>query len=163
MESDVRRLDALYLVLRRFVARMMCVAVDIKIAGMDALNDAAYPASLRVPTHMIANLEVVPHRHFARNLPRQFADALRQYSRHRSCAQSSAHNNTKFAYLTFTPSAGFKACKMKRVAKCGFRLVEALVAEVESHVSDPLMPALLQAIAMLIYHRAPGLLRYGHS
>lgn len=96
------------------------------------------------------------------SLPRQFADALRQYSPHQSCAQSSVHNNTIFAYLTFTPSAGFQSVQNEARCKCGFRLVEALVAEVEAHVSAPLMPALLQAITMLIYHRAPGLLRCGH-
>jgi hypothetical protein len=147
VKGDVRRLDALYLVLRRFGARMMCVAVDIKVADMDAHYDAVYPASLRIPTHMIADLEVVPHRHFARNLARQFADALRQDSPHRSCAQSPVHNNTNLPiYLSFTPLDS-RAGKMKRFAECSFRLDEMLVAEVEAYIAAMLVPALRQAIA----------------
>jgi hypothetical protein len=63
VESDVLGLAALDFVLRRIRARMMSIAFDIKVAGVDADDRAADPPGLGIPAHAIANLEVISHGH----------------------------------------------------------------------------------------------------
>src|ERR1700732_1138898 len=76
VERDVLGLVALDLVLRRFSARMVRVAFDVKIASMYANNYPVDAAGLRIPAHMIANLEVVPHGHSAQCLALRISGAL---------------------------------------------------------------------------------------
>ena len=64
VEGDVLGLAALDLVLRRFRARMVRVAVDLEIARMNANDCAADAPGLRTPAHMIADLEFVFHDDF---------------------------------------------------------------------------------------------------
>jgi hypothetical protein len=64
VEGDVLGLAALDLVLRRFRARMVRVAVNIEIACMDANDRPADAPGFRIPAHMIADLEFVFHEHF---------------------------------------------------------------------------------------------------
>ena len=59
VKGDVLGLAALDLVLRRFRARMVRVAVNVEIARMDANDRAADAPGLGIPAHMIANLEIV--------------------------------------------------------------------------------------------------------
>ena len=67
VEGDMLGLAALDLVLRRFGARMMRVAVNIEIARMDANDRAADTPGLGISAHMIADLEFAFHEHSARS------------------------------------------------------------------------------------------------
>ena len=64
VEGDVLGLAALDLVLRCFGARMVRVAVDLEIARMNTNDRAADAPGLRIPAHMIADLEFVFHDDF---------------------------------------------------------------------------------------------------
>ena len=64
VEGDVLGLAAFDLVLRRFRACMMRIAVNIEIARMDANDHAADAPGLRIPAHMITDLEFGFQDHF---------------------------------------------------------------------------------------------------
>ena len=61
VKGNVLGLAALDLVLRRFRARMVRVAVKIEISRMDVNDRAANAPGLGIPTHMIAGFELVFH------------------------------------------------------------------------------------------------------
>lgn len=64
VEGNMLGLAALDLVLRRFAAGMVRIAFDLEIARVHANDGAADPPGLRIPTHMIADFELVFHEHF---------------------------------------------------------------------------------------------------
>jgi hypothetical protein len=102
VERDVLGLVALDLVLRRFSARMVRVAFDVKIASMYANNYPVDAAGLRIPAHMIANLEVVPHGHSAQCLALRISGALQPRDfRIEQCLKLGPKQRS-FVYLTFT-------------------------------------------------------------
>ena len=64
MEGSVIGLAAFDLVLRRFRAGMVGIAVDIEMARMDANDRAADAPGFRIPTHVVADPELVLHEYF---------------------------------------------------------------------------------------------------
>src|SRR5665213_1454079 len=61
VKGNVLSLAALDLVLRRFRARVVRVAVNIEISRMDVNDRAADASGLGIPAHMIAGFEFVFH------------------------------------------------------------------------------------------------------
>jgi hypothetical protein len=61
MQRDVSGLIALDFVLRLLFARVMDVAFVVHVFDVHAHDFAADPASLRVPTYVIANFELLSH------------------------------------------------------------------------------------------------------
>ena len=66
VKGDMFGLAALDLVLRGVGARVVRVAVDLEIACMDPNDHAADAPGLRIPAHVIADVEYVLHEHSAR-------------------------------------------------------------------------------------------------
>jgi hypothetical protein len=61
VKGDMFGLVAFNLILWLFRARMMCVAVNIKITPTDANDLTADVPGLGIPTHMVADFEIVAH------------------------------------------------------------------------------------------------------
>src|SRR6476620_7709992 len=59
VEGDMVGLGALDLILRSVRARMMGVALDVEVAGMDANDRAADAAGFGIPAHPIMDLETL--------------------------------------------------------------------------------------------------------
>ena len=68
VEGDMLGLAALDLVLRRFGARMMRIAVNVEIACMDASDRAADTPGFGIPAHMVTDFESILHRVLFRDL-----------------------------------------------------------------------------------------------
>jgi len=87
-------LAALNLVLRRFRARMVRVAVNIEIARMDTDDHAADAAGLGIPTHMIANPEFARHGYSTQYLLRTAERLQVEYFASTMRAQSTGQDST---------------------------------------------------------------------
>src|SRR6516225_5224438 len=61
VQTDMVGLVALDLILRLVRARVMDIALVVHVPGVNAQDGSAHPASLRIPAHMIANLECSRH------------------------------------------------------------------------------------------------------
>jgi hypothetical protein len=61
MQRDVSGLIAFDFVLRLLFTRVMDIAFVVHVFGVHARDFAADPASFRIPTHVIANFELLGH------------------------------------------------------------------------------------------------------